>query len=155
MTAPTWTTYGLEDGLPTDDVTALAVAPDGSVWIGTFQGGAAVFDGASWTTYAQEDGLAFHSSIEAVAVAPDGAAWFGTDNGLSRFDGQSWTTFTDADGPIGETILGITVASDGSMLFGTYAMAPVEGPLRAASTMVAPTDSREQPGPASRRSTAW
>jgi hypothetical protein len=51
---------------------ALAVAPNGSVWLG-MASGVLHFDGLAdnWDT--------------AIAAAPDGAVWIATDGGVSRY----------------------------------------------------------------------
>lgn len=64
----------------------LAVAPDGSVWVG-------VVNGVRWYRPGQipQDFTASNSplasnDVRAVAVEPGGAVWFGTVSGLNRFD---------------------------------------------------------------------
>jgi streptogramin lyase len=99
----TWTTYTSDDGLASNSVRAIAVAPDGAVWFGTAGGGVSRFDGQGWTTYTAGDGLA-RNFVSSITVAPDGALWFGAGNGISHFDGESWTTHTTADGSEVESI---------------------------------------------------
>ena len=114
-----WTTYRSGDGLANDRVEAIAVAPDGALWFGTYGGGASRFDGENWTTYTTEDGLA-HNDVYAITVAPDGALWFGTyGGGVSRFDGESWLTYTTKDGLPDNIVKAIEVAPDGTLWFGT------------------------------------
>jgi ligand-binding sensor domain-containing protein len=89
----TYTQYTVEHGLPHNGVNAIAVAPDGALWFGTW-GGVSRFDGKHWTTYTTADGLA-DNAVWTIAVAPDGALWFGDRwEGISRFDGKDWTTYT-------------------------------------------------------------
>ena len=75
--------YVADDGLAGRIVEAIAVAPDGVVWFGTYDG-ASRFDGKSWTTFREGDGLP-DDLVGAVAIAPDGAVWFGTEYGVSRY----------------------------------------------------------------------
>jgi len=120
----TYTKYTVDQGLASNDVTAVAAAPDGAIWFGTHGSGASRFDGQAWATYAQADGLPF-DKVRSVAVAPDGAVWFSTygasrfEGGVSRFDGQAWTTYTLADGLAGNAVWSITFTSDGAAWFGT------------------------------------
>jgi ligand-binding sensor domain-containing protein len=79
-----WITYTAADGLASNTVRAIAVAPDGALWFGTEGGGVSRFDGEAWNTYATVDGLA-SNSVLAIAFAPDGAVWFGTWGGASRY----------------------------------------------------------------------
>ena len=123
-----WTTYTQADGLASDYVRAIAIAPDGTVWVGTQDSGVSRFDGQGWTTYTADDGLASNWA-ESAAVAPDGNVWFSTYAvlppldlsfaGLSRFDGRSWTTYTTGGGLAHNHITSIAVAPDGTAWAGT------------------------------------
>jgi ligand-binding sensor domain-containing protein len=113
-----WTTYTTADGLPSNNVRAVAVAPDGAVWFGAAGGGATRFDGKTWTSYTIADGLA-GDEVSVIVVAPDGAVWAGTGGGTSRFDGKTWTTYTAADGLASNKVLAIAVGPDGVVWFGT------------------------------------
>jgi ligand-binding sensor domain-containing protein len=46
----TWTSYTTADGLAERHVSAIAIADDGVVWLGTW-GGLSRFDGENWVTY--------------------------------------------------------------------------------------------------------
>ncbi|MCP4640332.1 MAG: hypothetical protein GY851_07870 [bacterium] len=75
-----WTLYEGRDGLPYDDFTCMAAAPDGSVWFGTHKG-AIHFDGTHW---AYRQGLRWlpDDDVRAIVVDTDNAAWFATVKGL-------------------------------------------------------------------------
>ncbi len=96
--------YYLEDA----EVNALAVAPDGSLWVGT---GEAVkrFDGRSWKVLIECEGYPPCGAFD-IAFTPDGAAWFANGFSLTRItdpgaaieahtsagdtgDGQPWTRY--------------------------------------------------------------
>lgn len=66
-------------------VFALHAARDGSVWAGTWGGGAARFDGERWSSVTTKDGLA-GNIVYSIAQEPGGALWFGTNAGLSRYE---------------------------------------------------------------------
>lgn len=63
-------------GLPSDDVQHIHVAPDGSVWVATFDqvfpypGGLTHFDGSTWTTYSQGSSPLPHNQIYDLASRP-------------------------------------------------------------------------------------
>ena len=119
----TWTSYTAYDGLPDLGVTAIAAAPDGTIWFGGSEfgdapGGIARFDGESWASYTSDDGLA-DNDITDIAVAPDGVVWVGTGHGVSRFDGETWVTFTEKDGLAGNWVEDIAVGPDGAIWFAT------------------------------------
>lgn len=82
-----WQTYGIESGLSSRRVQAIAVG-DGVVYLGTdvgltlvFLDGASPFDRtANWMRYLEDDGLP-DASVTAISVA-EGTAWIGTRGGL-------------------------------------------------------------------------
>jgi hypothetical protein len=74
------------------EVTALTVAPDGSLWAGA---GCSVqrFEMNTWETVAQcEQDLPLGNIID-ITFTPDGTAWIANGFSLARFDGQSWTVY--------------------------------------------------------------
>ncbi len=129
------TEYGVDDGLPSKNVQCIAVAPDGSVWLGTRSAGVSRFDpsavsrqgGEVWATYTAEDGLV-DDRVQDIAVGRDGTLWFATYGGVSRFDSSPgsgerrarWTTYTTANGLAGDRVLSAAVHPDGSLWFGTF-----------------------------------
>ncbi|MGB5050748.1 MAG: two-component regulator propeller domain-containing protein [Caldilineaceae bacterium] len=110
-----------EHGLASNFVTSLAVATDGSLWIGTqFSGLSRLTSDGRWTTFTTDDGLV-DNSVSSLAVAADGSVWVGTQfNGLSRLapDGR-WATFTTDDGLVDNWVTSLAVAADGSLWAGT------------------------------------
>ncbi len=73
--ARTWTTA---DGLPTNNVSAVAQTPDGYLWIGTFDG-LVRFDGVRFETYTTLTTPELVSNrISGLDVTPDGTLWIGT-----------------------------------------------------------------------------
>ncbi len=106
-----WTNFTVEDGLPinldhsTPTIRSIAVAPDNTIWIGTWDG-LIHYDGEDWITYTQDNGLA-SSCISAIDFAPDGSVWVSTttdyywssknstctQGGVSWLDGETWMTY--------------------------------------------------------------
>jgi len=68
--------------LESNNLMALASAPDGALWVGYRVGGVSVFrkDGAH--TYAEEDGLQPVGALH-IEVAPDGAIWVAMRDGVA------------------------------------------------------------------------
>lgn len=127
--AGNWQTYGLESGLSSRIVQAVAFG-DGIAYVGTDAGltvvsldGSSPFDrAANWVRYFVDDGLP-NASVTAVLVR-EGIAWIGTQDGLLSMpvDGsdpyENWTQF-DGDGF--ETLPPITALAgdDESIYIGT------------------------------------
>ncbi len=80
-------------GLPSDNITRLAVGPDGALWIGSDVGLARLADGS--LTSVKE--LA-ERAVTSLAVTGKGEVWAGVDNdGIFYGDGTAWTQLTVAD----------------------------------------------------------
>ena len=84
-----WTLYTGEEGLPYDDLTAVAAASDGAVWFGTAIG-AIRFDGSTWA-YRQGKRWLPSDAVRDISVDTDGNAWVATEGGLSFIHFKSMT----------------------------------------------------------------
>ena len=121
-----WRHVGVDEGLPSDIVGNVAVAADGSVWVGGYglygepgpgvpAGGIARYDGTTWTTFTTADGLLSDSGE--VATGPGSAIWVIhedralPENGLSRYDGSAWVAYPGGDAGRG----GGVVTADGTL----------------------------------------
>ena len=102
------------------DLHAIAIAPDGDLWLGTDRG-VYRFDGVEWEAITSS-GLA-HPNVLSLAVGPAGGIWAGTREGISRFDGEGWTTFSRKDYCLAAYcaeaawIFALAVAPDGAIWF--------------------------------------
>jgi len=69
---------------PDNWIETMAVAPDGTVWVGG--DGLGHFDPSTgaWQTFTTADGLV-SQQVYAVHVTPEGVVWVGTEGGLSRY----------------------------------------------------------------------
>ena len=94
------TFFGVADGLPHHQVSALSCAPDDTLWIGTYRGLASLTTDGQLTSYTTADGMA-RNWLRAVYADRDGAVWVGFSEGrLQRFDQGKFTMideFGDAD----------------------------------------------------------
>jgi ligand-binding sensor domain-containing protein len=99
-------------------VFALIVAPDERIWVGTWGGGAASFDGRQWRNYTTEDGLA-GNIVYSIAASPDGVLWFGTNHGLSRYDGERWVNYGHRDGLLDDNVYALAIDPGGDIWVGT------------------------------------
>jgi signal transduction histidine kinase/ligand-binding sensor domain-containing protein len=94
---PRFVTFTRQDGLPDDAVTALFEDREGSLWVGTRNGGLAQFTDRTLATNAGPPSLR-EESIESVCEDHAGVMWFGTRRGLTRWKDGIEHTFTTADG---------------------------------------------------------
>jgi streptogramin lyase len=111
--------------LPSDDVHVIDVAPDGTIWVGTFDvtypypGGLTHYDGTAWTTYTTATSPLMHNQIEVLKsrkVAGGYELWVGTaSEGVNVI-----TVLTekvgdiDGDGDVDQSDLGILLAAYGT-----------------------------------------
>jgi ligand-binding sensor domain-containing protein len=110
--------------LQSNIVIAIHQSPDGTLWFGTYGGGASNLDPASgqWRSYTTQDGLA-GNEVRTIHQSADGALWFGTyGGGVSRLDLASgqWRRYTQKDGLADNKVWAIHQSPDGTLWFGTY-----------------------------------
>ena len=140
----TWTYATAEYGLVANDISAVAVSPDGTIAAGTIAAGTdrglSVYKAGRWRVLRTGPTL---NRVTALAVTPDGVAWFGfgddafrsAGGGLSRFDGQSWQYVDHAGGfPASDNVRVLAVAPDGALWAGAgCGVARLEGPSETAA----------------------
>ena len=103
-------------GGPTrNQVTAVAVTPDGAAWLGfgdsasdAAGGGLSCFDGRQWQHFLDD------ANVQALAVGPDGTLWAGGGCGVWHLDGGEWQQAADCDQLKGN-VLDIAVAANGEV----------------------------------------
>ncbi len=102
------------------DISDLAIATDGSVWVTTFGNGVFHYlsDQNQWVNYKAADGL-INDRVYSITVLRDGALWFATEAGASHWDGAAWVSYTMDDGLIDNTVFQVAQAVDGSLWFAT------------------------------------
>jgi PAS domain S-box-containing protein len=76
-----FTTFSMQDGLPSNELRSVAVAPGGIVWAGSSVG-LARLEAGRFVTLTTDDGLP-SNNILALHTDPDGVVWIGTDRGLA------------------------------------------------------------------------
>jgi ligand-binding sensor domain-containing protein len=111
----------MNDGRPTYNpnyVFSIHVAPDDTVWAGTWGGGVSRFDGRRWTNLTTANGLA-GNIVYSIAQHRDGAFWFGTNRGVSRWDGKRWQNFGRAQGLLEDNVYALAVTPQGEVWAGT------------------------------------
>jgi ligand-binding sensor domain-containing protein len=99
-------------------VFAIHVAPDDSIWAGTWGGGVARYDGKRWHNMNNKQGLV-GNIVYSIAQSKDGALWFGTNKGVSRYDGKNWQSITKQHGLLEDNVYALSVAPSGEVWAGT------------------------------------
>ncbi len=106
------------NGLASNRVQAIAVAPDRRVWFGTDNGVSVRDLSGRFTTYREANGLA-HNVGRALAFDAQNRVWVGTLRGLSVFDGKTWKTYQTADGLADDTVTALATDAHGNVWAGT------------------------------------
>ncbi len=102
----TVTHFGLDDGLPDENVQVLKVAPDGVLWAGAGRY-VATFNGRAWEVI-EPVARYINSAVADITFTPDGAVWIASPFELVRFDGRSVTVYD-------QMVHALAVAPDGAI----------------------------------------
>ena len=101
-------------------IVAIAVDGDGIVWVGTWGGGLAKFDGDQFTNYTVADGLP-SNHVFMLHEDSDGTLWVGTSHGLTTFmDGKFGHRLTTHEGLFSNTIFSMDTQQDGLLWVGSF-----------------------------------
>jgi ligand-binding sensor domain-containing protein len=112
-------TWGRPEGLPTDLLTAVAEAPDGTLWIAGRNAGVSRFDPRTGALESASAGLA-NLDIWALSVDRGGRLWAGSSGqGLfARDENGGWRRFGAAEGLSSPSVFAI-LPEDGELWVGT------------------------------------
>lgn len=116
----TWSQFTPDNsGLP--DTTIYSITShSGTLYMGTFGGGIAVFDGTLWETITRENSGLASNHIYALDFDDKGDLWCGTANGISRRSGSFWKTIDEGNSDLPHnTIWSLAVDSEGVVWAGT------------------------------------
>ena len=111
----------MSDGvaLPSDDLSALLIARDGTLWIGGVVGGVTHVNGGRTSSYrSSPDGL-FDGYVFALAEDDRGTIWAAAQGGLARFDGAAWQGVGPERGLPRRPALSLHHDSQGTLWVGT------------------------------------
>ena len=113
--------YTKTDGLPSDDVTALAAGSNGMLWIGMRSGGLARLRDGRFESLAIEGGLP-SDFVRALYEDREGNLWVGTHSGgVSRLRQTPFRTISTREGLPDEVVRAVFESRDGGMWVGTPA----------------------------------
>jgi signal transduction histidine kinase/ligand-binding sensor domain-containing protein/DNA-binding NarL/FixJ family response regulator len=85
QTSAGWETVGADQGLTTNDISAVQQDREGSVWVGLLGSGLARWLGYEWQSWNGSDGLS-RESVWAAARDASGRMWVGTQAGLDYLE---------------------------------------------------------------------
>jgi ligand-binding sensor domain-containing protein len=111
--------YAVESGIQSQ-VKCITQDKRGYIWIGTANGGVALFDGSKFTFFSKENGLS-NNNVSALCEDKQGNIWIGSNNGIDRYDGKQFTHFTlrDTTFPEGDIVKNIICRKNGELWVST------------------------------------
>jgi|GEM_PF-4366677 len=113
--------YRVEDGLPSNRITALLTDSNADLWVGTPSGlGHYKKSTLAWETFNSKGALPA-DSISALALDLRGRLWVGTTGGLATLQGDTWKIYRKADGLPSEAVLAVYADGGGTLWVGTSA----------------------------------
>ena len=116
-----WTTYTTADGLLSDNVTAVAIAPDGDLWCTHMMPdcGISHFDGESWTVFTPGDMGVTSCHLMNITFGPDSTLWASGGEYVLHYNDESWTNLTPLTGMELPIAFYIDIGPDGKIWIGT------------------------------------
>jgi ligand-binding sensor domain-containing protein len=122
-----WYGWDEADGLSKQSLRAIAVGPDGIVWVGTYGSGADSFDGTNFTNYNSSNSGIAYNNVWAVYPETEEEIWFGcgsSGGGVCLLDLGSevpdeWITYDKAStgGGINNNAIRAITHEDGGILW--------------------------------------
>jgi ligand-binding sensor domain-containing protein len=101
-------------------IVALEVDRNGIVWVGTWGGGLARFDGESYINYTVSDGLP-SNHVFMLHEDRNGRLWVGTSNGLARFNGEKFSDqLTIHEGLFSNTVFSMDTQGEDVLWVGSF-----------------------------------
>lgn len=102
------------------DVSDMAIASDGSIWVATFGNGVShyISEQDEWFRFTVKDGLV-SNQIYSITALSNGDIWFAAKGGASVLSGTSWVSYTEKEGLINSEVFKIAQAPDQSIWFAT------------------------------------
>jgi hypothetical protein len=114
-----WTIYTTTDGLPDNSIRSVLVAPDSTVWAGTFTGGLVKIDSDSITIYNSSNSNLPDNFVKCIAHEAPSTLWIATTGGLAKLFNDSITAYDLSGLGIHSThVTSIAVREDGIKVIG-------------------------------------
>lgn len=101
-------------------IVALEVDATGTVWVGTWGGGLARFDGEKYVNYTVQDGLP-SNHVFMLHEDQDGILWIGTSDGLVQFNNGNFDNhLTTHQGLFSNTVFSMATQQDDFLWVGSF-----------------------------------
>ena len=92
------TQYGITEGLKSNFITAIMLGADNKIWVATWEGGLAYFNGKNFSSITEKNGLS-GNKVRSLFIDREGSLWAGMqDKGLAQFKGFRFVHYGLSDG---------------------------------------------------------
>jgi signal transduction histidine kinase/ligand-binding sensor domain-containing protein len=98
-----WKRFDASDGLSSTNITALAGAANGDLWIGTRGGGINRWHDGKFSALRRTDG-APSDDVSGLVADANGVVWVTTPGGLGRYHEGKWTRYTKREGLVSDDL---------------------------------------------------
>ena len=146
------------NGLVSNNTTALAIDDSDNLWVGTASGISVFSSDLTWKTnhtrmyiMPEPDTL---NPVEDIVVDANGDIWTGiyvdylvTVGGVAKFDGSDWTDYDQTDGMVGPTIRALAVDENDAVWVATSSGVTVVGEVGASVHQVSQKELTVYPNP--------
>ncbi|TCO74518.1 ligand-binding sensor domain-containing diguanylate cyclase [Chromatocurvus halotolerans] len=107
-----------ERAFRSNDIRVLTWADNGTLWLGTYGGGALFRTPQGWQALGVNEGLA-SDTVYDIHIDEDDSVWFATGGGVSRYRDGHIDSWTVDDGLADQRVFKIAPGEDGSLWFST------------------------------------
>src|SRR5262249_22962868 len=111
-------TYGVADGLPSANVSAIYEDSHGTMWIGTLDKGVGRFRSEHFDFASDAIGIG-NKAVTSFLEDREGNLWIGSTNGLTRVAEGKVISYTMAEGLLADKVRTVTADTNGSVWIGT------------------------------------
>ncbi len=107
--------------IPGNFITSVCLDSNNILWIGTYDAGAASYNGSEWTIYNESNSI-LPEKVMSVQCDAQGNIWFATrHNGLIKFDGTDWEEYSEENFNFPTSVLNtLHIDTKGSIWAGSY-----------------------------------
>jgi len=107
-----------EAAFRSNDIRVITWSENGTLWLGTYGGGALFQTPRGWRAFGVDEGLA-SDTVYDIHIDDDGSVWFATGGGVSRYRNGHIDSWTVEDGLADQRVFKIVPGEDGSLWFST------------------------------------
>lgn len=106
--------------IPGNFVVCMVNDGKGNIWIGTYDGGLAKYDGFEWFIYDVSNSILPSNTIFTLHNDNNAILWIGTTEGLVKYDGENWKLYNTSNSKLPSNII-YSLAHDksGTLWIGT------------------------------------